>query len=448
MNINVQKNQLSQIKSALEVRFCKRIPWDELADMVGIEPRTLKTYRMPESSADYRQMPQLARQALERLLTQPKAASVDVATLVSALSSLVISQARVALVDHAMISGLDAIQGIKGGLNPEERRIMAMVSRFCLQAGLPDHGGEIHDLLSLCKQPLQDWLRIPALVDQGLGPIILIDPEYGIPTPESQDLAQGFSTIAAHIEERLFDSLKESLKRYPAVSAAAYYTAIREFVVRNPVISAEELIDSRPSMPGALWLGVQQEFYEHIPSGLARSGKIVLCAHCNSLMQTHTLSGEMRCKSRACHRSRPAQPGQILDASNARRVHRSIHQYWVEPGIDEIFLFDAMVKEGLPALLYPDQDRVDIAVGNIGMDLKTYASPEILGAKFKKGIGGLSSYARKWVLVPDWLVKLTPNYLERLKNAMGEEAGNRLQRLSTSQALSEVIREKGSLCAS
>jgi hypothetical protein len=440
-----QKNQISQIKKALELRFGKRITWDELAEMAGIEPRTLKTYRMPESSADYRHMPQLAKQALERLLAQPKAASVDVATLVSALSSLVISQARIAFIDRAMISGLDATPNIKGGLSPEERRIMAMVSRFCLQSGLLDHGGEIHDLLSQCKQPLQDWLRIPALVDKGLGPIVLIDPEYGVPTPEAQDLAQGFSTMAARIEERLFDSLKESLKRYPAPSAAAYYTAIREFVVRNPVVSLEKLIDSRPSMPGALWLGVQQEFYERIPSGLGRDGKVHLCAHCSSLMQAHSLSGEMRCTSRACHRSRPAQLGQTLEAANARRVLRSIHQYWVEPGIDEIFLFDAMVKDGFAAQLYPYQDAVDIAVGDIGMDLKTYASPEILGAKFKNGIGGLAQYARKWVVIPDWLVSLTPNYLERLKGAMGEEARNRMQCLSTSQARSEVIRQRGSL---
>ena len=44
---DAQKDQLSQIKKALEVRFCKRISWEELADMAGIEPRTLKTYRMP-----------------------------------------------------------------------------------------------------------------------------------------------------------------------------------------------------------------------------------------------------------------------------------------------------------------------------------------------------------------------------------------------------------------
>ena len=441
-----QKDHISRIKKTLELRFGKRITWDELAKMAGIESRALKTYLMLEDSADYRQIPQLARQALERLLSQPKAASIDVSTLVSALSSLVISQGRIALVERSMISGLDAVQGVKGGLNPEERRVMAMLSRFCLQAGLPDHGGEIHDLLSHCKRPLQDWLRIPALIEQGLGQITLIDPEYGVPTPEAQDLAQVFSTLAARIEERIFDSLKESLKRYPAPSAAAYYTAIREFVVRNPVVSIEKLIDSRPSMPGALWLGVQQEFYEYIPSGLARNGKIHLCAHCSSLMQTHALSREMRCTSRACHRSRPALHGQILEAANARRVLRSIHQYWVEPGIDEIFLFDAMVKEGFAAQLYPYQDAVDISVGDIGMDLKTYASPEMLGAKFKKGIGGLSQYARKWIVIPEWLVQLTPNYLERLKNSMGDETASRMKCLSTAEALNEVIRQRSTLC--
>lgn len=444
---DAQKEQLSQIKKTLEARFCKRITWELLAEMAGIEPRTLKTYRMPESSADYRQMPQLAKQALERLLTQPKAASVDVHTLVSALSSLVISQARVALIDKAIINGLDTVPSTKGGLNQEERRIMAIVSRFCLQAGLPDHGGEIHNLLSKCKQPLQDWLCLPDLVNQGLGQIVLIDPEYGVPTPEAQELAEGYSTISAHIEEKLFESLMESLKRYPTQSAAAYYTAIREFVVRNPVILAEKLIDSRPSIPGALWLAVQQEFYEPLPTGLAQDGKLVLCAHCNSLMQAHALSGELRCKSRACNRSRPSRPGITLDPANARRVHRSIHQYWVEPGIDEIFLFDILINEGFPAQLYPHQDLVDISVGDIGMDLKTYASPEMLGGKFKKNIGGLANYTVKWVVVPDWLIKLTPNYMERLKAAMGDEAGHRLQCLSTTQAYKEVLKQKGKLCA-
>lgn len=447
MTIDTQKDQISQIKKALEARFGKKLTWDALAELAGIEPRTFKTYRMPESSADYRQMPALAKQALERLLNQPRASSVDASTLVSALSSLVLSQGRIALVDRAIITGLDVTPGMKGGLSPQERQIMAMVSRFCLQAGLPDYGGEIHNLLALCKQPLQDWLRINSVLEQGLGPIVLIDPDYGVPTPEAQELAEGFSTINAHIEEKLFDSLKESLRRFPAPSAAAYYTTLREFVVRNPVISVEKLANERPSMPGALWLGVQLEYYEPITGSLATDGKITLCAHCNSLMHRHALSGQMQCKSRACQRSRPPLVGQEIDATGARRVHRSIHQYWVEPGIDEIFLFDALIKADLPAKLYPEQDRVDIAIGTIGMDLKTYASPEILGAKFKKGIGGLAFYERKWLLIPDWLIDLTPGYLQRLRTAMGEESSHRVLCMSTSDALAQCIKERKSLCA-
>lgn len=452
MQQSTQKNLLSQIKKTLETRYDKRITWDELAEMAGIEPRTLKTYRMPEGSADYRQIPTLAKQALERLLAQPRASIVDTSTLVSALSSLVISQARLTIVDRTIVTGMDAVQGRRGGLGREDRRIMAMVSRFCLQAGLPDHGGEIHNLLTLCKQPLEVWLNLPEVMSQGLGPIVLIDPEYDTPTPEAQDLALNFSTIAAHLEEKLFDTFKESLRRYPEQSANAYYTAIREFVVRNPVATEDTLAYSKPTVPGGLWLAVQKEYYEPIPSGLVRGGKIIMCAYCNSLMQKHEISGQLRCQSRACHQTRPTLSGDTLDATNARRVHKSIHQYWVEPGIDEIFLYDALLKAGLPAKLYPDQDKVDIAVDDIGMDLKTYASPEILGAKFKQGIGGLAHYGRKWVVIPDWLIKLTPNYLNRLKSAMGEESSQRLHCLSSSQALSaiqnEATQKVGGTCAS
>lgn len=90
---------------------------------------------------------------------------------------------------------------------------------------------------------------------------------------------------------------------------------------------------------------------------------------------------------------------------------------------------------------------MDIAIGNIGMDLKTYASPEILGAKFKKGIGGLAFYEHKWLLIPDWLIDLTPGYLQRLRIAMGEESSHRVLCMSTSDALAQCIKERISLCA-
>ncbi|MFL9921577.1 hypothetical protein PQR75_40745 [Paraburkholderia fungorum] len=44
------------------------VTWDELAVASGINPRALKTYRMPDESKDYRALPDLARAAIVRLL--------------------------------------------------------------------------------------------------------------------------------------------------------------------------------------------------------------------------------------------------------------------------------------------------------------------------------------------------------------------------------------------
>jgi predicted transcriptional regulator len=42
--------------------------WDEIAVAAGIVPRTFKNYRMPDGSQNYRPMPRLARDAVQRLL--------------------------------------------------------------------------------------------------------------------------------------------------------------------------------------------------------------------------------------------------------------------------------------------------------------------------------------------------------------------------------------------
>jgi len=44
------------------------VTWDELATASGINPRAMKTYRMPETSKDYRVLPDLAYASILRLL--------------------------------------------------------------------------------------------------------------------------------------------------------------------------------------------------------------------------------------------------------------------------------------------------------------------------------------------------------------------------------------------
>ena len=437
-----QKEYLSRVKKTLEAR-AGRLTWDELAAHARIEPRALKAYRMPPSSMDYRIMPQLARQSLESLIAQPLSIQTDEHTLVKALASLVISQAKVALLDRQLITGMDQRPGQRSGLSVEERKIMAMVSRFCLRSGLRDFGAEIHELLAHCKQPMKDWLPLPSLIDAGYGPTVLIDPDYDIPTPEAQELASEFSSVVAHLEERLFAALKELLAKYPTTAANDYYTVVREFVVRNPVTSMDQLFAISKQLPGALWMAIQQEFYEPVPYGLAVNDTLTLCAHCNSLMTPlNKRSSLMKCQTRACNASNPAKTGLKLAIQDAKRVKRGIQQYWVEPGIDEIALFDAMRKAGLNAALYPFQDRVDIAVGDdLGIDLKAYVSPEILGTKFKKGLGGLAAYTTKWLVIPDALVAQTPNYLERLRSAMGDNH-SRVRCYGLREALQNALKHK------
>ena len=408
LTYKTQKEFLSALKKALEGKLGK-LTWDDMAARAGIEPRALKTYRLPEDSANYRSMPGVAKQALESVLSQPVKTSQSALVLVPALAWLVSSQARISVIDRQMISGLDRRRGSRNGLTEEERKVMAMVSRYCLSHGLKDFGGEIHDLLHFCTQPLETWPKIPEILDAGYGSTILINPDYGIPTPEAEELAVDFSTVTAHIEEELFSKLMEAINKYSEGAGNEYYTMIREFIVRNPVVSADKLFSAGKIVPSVLWMAVQQDYYEPMPMALATQGTVTLCAHCNSLMKP---AGQfMRCQSRACASTRPATAGATLPVEDCRRVLRGIRQYWVEPGIDEIRLLDL---------------------------LKSYASPEILGARFRRGLGGLAFYEHKWVVIPDWLVDSTPSYLDRLVAAMGETA-SRVRCLSLSTAAGKII---------
>jgi len=44
------------------------LTWDELAEQAGIAARALKNYRMPDGSQNHRNMPSLARRAVQHLL--------------------------------------------------------------------------------------------------------------------------------------------------------------------------------------------------------------------------------------------------------------------------------------------------------------------------------------------------------------------------------------------
>jgi hypothetical protein len=46
------------------------LEWDDFALMVGVNPRTFKAYRLPDTSSGFRSMPYLVRQEIERRIEQ------------------------------------------------------------------------------------------------------------------------------------------------------------------------------------------------------------------------------------------------------------------------------------------------------------------------------------------------------------------------------------------
>ena len=409
------------------------ITWDRFAALARIESRALKTYRMPESSLDYRTMPADARKAIEALLDHPSAAQDSpVETpdprhktsglMVPALAALVIRLGRQTLLEGQMISGISRGRSSLVGLSPEDRRAMALVSRACLTNGLPDRGAEIHELLAACTEPLGDWLPIPEIVSGGLSATTFIEPEGGIPTPETEELAGSFTGLTAGLEEQIFARFKEILNAFPKEAAYDYYTRIREFVVRHPLTTTAHLQSLLTSeLPVRLIVLITQEFYETVPRAWSIGGAVQVCRHCGNAMRLGKAS--LVCRSAACAASRPSeakpQPNGT-GASEMLRTTRGISQYWVDPGIDEIRLYDELTALGIDAQLYPHRDRVDIEIDalGVGIDLKSYASPETLGQHFKRGLGGLGHYEHRWVVIPDWRQQATPSYLDRLRSAM------------------------------
>ena len=248
-----QKDFLAQVKKTLSSRG-KRMTWDDMARLVGVEPRAMKTYRMPVESADYRAMPRPVRNAIEALVKNPGAvmganAPVAVAEppkrsavfggVPAALAAMVVRQAQNVMLDGrgTMVSGIDRRWGMGVGLDVEDRKAMALVSRARLSLGLSDLGAEIHELLSHCVKPLGDWLPLPEIEEQGLQHVRLIDPVEALPTMEAEELSADFSGMASLFEEQVFSVFVEILAKLPKAEADRLYTRVREFAVRHPVVT-------------------------------------------------------------------------------------------------------------------------------------------------------------------------------------------------------------------
>lgn len=228
----------------------------------------MKTYRMPPESADYRPMPRPVRNAIEGLIkgsqghllavqgplaAEPARRSAIFAGVATALAALVIRQAQNVMIEGrgTMISGVDPPVGNDRG--PECRRPKGngLGVAGSLVIGLSDVGAAIHELLLFCTEPLGTWLPIPEVEHAGLTSVRLIDVEERLPTMEAEELASDFSGLSGLFEEQVFSSFIEILSKLSQVESDRLYTLLREFSIRHPIVSQQNLHAVGEDLPSA-----------------------------------------------------------------------------------------------------------------------------------------------------------------------------------------------------
>jgi hypothetical protein len=303
------------------------------------------------------------------------------------------------------------------------RRALSLLSMLYLHEGKADQGSCIHEVMERANHPLKDWDLDCFKPPFEYAEVVLVDGALGVPTNDCYSLYEGGGEEEL-TQAILFNSLKSSLAHLKKAKAKKRaYSALREFIVRNPVVHFQEIRDFAldngllPSLP------LIESFYRPLPfSARRRDGSVYLCKHCNAVLwedNDKTTYPEGRCRIRQCAQENAAAKSAdtISEPAGYRIAQNEILAYWVGPGLDEVRIFDALKAEGLDAIIYPNEDETDVGVDgrHIGIDAKSYSSPMVLARKLTQSIGGLAGYRNRFVAVPDSKQSSNPDYLRALR---------------------------------
>lgn len=331
-------------------------------------------------------------------------------------------------------------------LPPTARRALTMLSGLSLAAAADeDLGASVHTVMDKACQPFREWGLPQFQPPFRYADVALIDRDLGVPTEDCREMARsGGSETAAH-EEIHHEHLRMAIKDYPPKERTKAYTAIRELVVRNPAIREEDLHRFIVEGGHAAAARAIMSFYRPIPQAALHGGVAHRCAHCGSLLWPErdvVTFPDGRCRIRQCRLANPtpAKRDGIADTALWRLGTNAVLAYWVGPGLDEIRIHDALKAAGKRVTLYPQADAADVGMDglDIGIDVKTYASPVVLAAKLSRSIGRLDMFTRKILAVPDDKLRLNPRYLEQLRDTY--QGKHPLKFMTVSQAIRECGR--------
>jgi hypothetical protein len=226
------------------------------------------------------------------------------------------------------------------------------------------------------------------------------------------------------LERHLHGRLTDALSRLGAEADRAY-TAIRQFIGRHPLATRAELRllkTDDPDWPDEA-IAFIESVYVPLHAALAEQGEVARCRFCHGLIYR-----DGRCLLRGCREDHaPTEIGERVPVDQGFLARPEVLKFWVDPARAELRLYDALRDAGLEALLYPNSDRCDVALGeDIGIDVKDYADPVRLARKLNRGIGGLAHYPRAILAIADRRVR-TGDYLERLREQLTPGTRRRLE---------------------
>jgi hypothetical protein len=321
------------------------------------------------------------------------------------------------------------------------RRALARLSELSVEAGVEDLGASIHVAMDRACSPLRDWGLPQFAPPFRHADVALIDRDLGVPTEDCRDMAAAGGSEASALEEIHHERLRGALQGYSSKERNHAYSAIREFVVRNPAVNKERLHGFVAEGGHAAAAKVIMSFYRPVPQAALFGGSGRRCGHCGALVWPDRDSAfpDGRCRIRQCRLASP-QPviGDEIPPERWQLATNALLGFWVGPGLDEVRIFDALEGAGRDVTLYPQTDAADVGVDGlaVGIDVKAYASPIVLAARLTRSIGRLDLFDRRIIAFPDDKLRLNRHYGDQLRDAY--QGGSGLEFMTVSDAIREL----------
>lgn len=214
--------------------------------------------------------------------------------------------------------------------------------------------------------------------------------------------------------------MKRVFQACRAAESPESYVAFRRLLISEPTLTKKEMTAWFTEIDLLPVAEILQDCYAMAPASLSRAGQYAQCDGCGCLLRP-VGRDEWQCDLDRC-RSLQTRVRRHIDVDTPGGVHHlkfPLRVFVTGPGIFELSLEKDLRARGLDVLMWPVYDAYDLLVtfpdgARWAIDVKDYAHPGILGARFP-GFRSNPPADRKFLVVPDYRNKT--RYRIRFGNA-------------------------------